>query len=163
MTIWTDQLDAAAADFTAETPALTPSADPYGRDVSCVEDIDPTVREVEGEEALAEAWARRLSTPRGSLGSDTNPEWADDPDYGLDCQSFLHRKMTAAEIASIPGQIESELLKDERTREVKARLVRFDAEQAFECELDGYTAEGPFRFTFAATTSTVGLLVRGED
>lgn len=155
MSIFDDVLTAAAAAFVPETTS-TASADAFGRDLSCLDDVDETAREVEGDEALAQAWARRLDTPRGSLDED-------DPDYGTDCRSFLHRKMEAAEIASIPGQIRSELLKDERTLDVTVRLISFEADTLLECELDGFTAEGPFRFTFAATPDSVSVLLRGED
>ena len=156
MSIFAIMLDDSVSAFVPETPALAASTDTYGRDVSCVEDLDAQAREVEGEEALAEAWTRRLSTPRGSLGED-------DPDYGLDVMSFLHRKMTAAEVESIPGQIRSELQKDERTLEVQVRMIRYDDALRLECELDGYTAEGPFRLTLAATPANVAVLVKGEE
>lgn len=153
--IFEDMLAAAAAAFVPEVPARVPNDDPFGADVSCVDDLDERGREVEGEEALAEAWARRLSTPRDSLEDD-------DPDYALDLFSFLHRKMTAAEIASIPGQIRSELLKDERTLDVVVRLITYEADQRLECELDGYTAQGPFKLTLTVTDVSVSLLARGE-
>jgi hypothetical protein len=148
-------LSSALADFAAETIARAPSEDPLGYDVSCVEDIDPKAREVEGEEMMAQAWARRLGTSRGSLGDD-------DPDYGLDLLDVLHKKMTAAEIAAIPGQIRAELLKDDRTLDVVVKLTRFTPDQLLECELDGTTAAGPFRRTLAVTPGNVALLVSGE-
>lgn len=152
--IFDDVLSAAVSGFAPETIARAPSEDPLGYDVSCVDDIDPQAREVEGEEMMAEAWARRLTTARGSL--------EDDPDYGLDLLDVLHRKMTTAEIAAIPGQIAGELLKDERTLDVTVKILRFDAEQRLECDLDGTTAAGPFRRTLVVTPGNVALLVSGE-
>lgn len=146
---------AAPVDFTPEVTPRAASEDPLGYDLSCVDDIDPLAREVSEEEMLCEALARRLSTPRGSLGDD-------DPDYGRDVTSYLSRRMSEAEIAAIPGELRGELMKDERISDVTIRVVRFDQEARFECELDGVATFGPFRFTFAATPAAVSLLVRGE-
>jgi phage baseplate assembly protein W len=154
--VFVDAVDSAVAGFVSETAPRAASEDAYGLDISAVEDLDPMAREVEGEDALAEAIARRLTTPRGSLGDD-------DPDYGLDVADFLHRAMTAAEIASIPGLVRGELLKDERIADVNARMLVFEQGTRLELELDGVTAQGPFRFTFAATPSSVKLLVDGES
>lgn len=163
MSIFEEALALAVSSFEAEGPARAPSADPFGSDISCIEDVDEKGREVEGEEMLAEAWARRLSTPRGALGEGINPDLDDDPDYGLDCRSFLHRKMTATEIDSIPGRIRGELMKDERTGDVKVKMSRFDVDTGLECELDGYTSRGPFRLVLAVTPDNVKVFLRGES
>jgi hypothetical protein len=149
-------LGTVAAGFVPETTPRAPSTDPLGFDISCVDDIDPQAREVEGEEMVAQAWARRLTTARGSLEDD-------DPDYGTDMLDVLHRKMTPGEQAALPGQIASELLKDERTLEVTARVVRFTPDQRLEVELDGSTAAGPFRRTLALTPESAALVANGED
>ena len=40
-----------------------------GVDLYCISDLDPAGRTVSGNEALAQALARRLQTPRGSLAA----------------------------------------------------------------------------------------------
>jgi len=154
--VFEDVLSAAVSGFVPETTPRAPSEDPLGYDVSCVDDIDPQAREVEGEEMMAQAWARRLTTARGSLEDD-------DPDYGTDMFDILHRKMTKAEIEALPGQIRGELTKDERTEDVTVKVLRFDADQRLEVEMDGETAAGPFRRTLVLTPESASLVATGEN
>lgn len=80
----------------------------YGTDISCESDIDPDAVDVDGATtlALAQAIARRLDTPRGSLPDDKN--------YGIDVRSYCNRGVTDNEIQSLAGQIRGEVLKDDR-------------------------------------------------
>jgi len=80
----------------------------YGSDISCDQDVDPNVEEVEANTtlAMAQAIVRRLDTPRGSL--------PDDQDYGIDVRSKLNKGMTDADVRALAGQIRSEILKDDR-------------------------------------------------
>jgi hypothetical protein len=61
-----------------------------GNDLACVFDLDPSVSEVSGRRALAEAIARRWLTPRGTLF------YA--PTYGAGLITYLHGEMQSVEI-----------------------------------------------------------------
>jgi hypothetical protein len=80
--------------------------DPLGVDVSCYPDLDPLGTLVSGNTALAQAIARRLTTPRGGLFYDTN--------YGTDLRLYLNEGMTNEAQSRIKAAIESECAKDER-------------------------------------------------
>ena len=88
----------------------------YGTDIWCETDLHPRMLEVDGFAtlALAQALVRRLDCPRGQL--------LDDPDYGLDIRGMLNRGLTAAELRAMPGQIRSELEKDDRVDQVVVTL-----------------------------------------
>jgi phage baseplate assembly protein W len=99
------------AEEQAKLTRVTTTPEPphgYGRDLSCVSDISPTLDEVDGFDllAIAQAAVRRLTTPRGSL--------PDDPDYGIDIRSYLNVGITAAGITQAESEIANELAKDDR-------------------------------------------------
>ncbi len=80
--------------------------DLWGVDLDWSDDLNPTGRLVSGFELLAQAVFHRLRTPRGAC--------LDAPDDGLDLAEDLSSPMTPAQLAGIPGDIRSELLKDSR-------------------------------------------------
>lgn len=118
----------------------------FGSDLAATDDLDANAREVEGDELVAQAIYRRLTTPRGQL--------LDDPDYGLDIRSFLQASMTAADLALIGGRIRAELAKDETIDDVQA-TVKLTAAQTITVDLAVTTGQGPFRMVFAVTAETV--------
>jgi hypothetical protein len=87
-----------------------------GSDFSGILDIDPALTVVSGPRCLAEALARRLTTPKGRL--------LGDPDYGHDLRQYLNAAIV--DTAQIANAIEIECLKDERVQGVTAS-VTFDA------------------------------------
>lgn len=127
-----------------------------GSDISCVTDIDPMLTSVDGREALGQAIARRLGTPRGGLFYDAN--------YGTDLRSFLNAHVTAERVAQA---VEAEALKDERVRSASARITFVDAGSpgataetlgSMEIELTLVDAAGPFVLTLLVGSVTVALL-----
>lgn len=89
----------------------------YGSDLSCRWDLDPAT-EVEGIEALGQALARRLDTPRGQL--------VDDPDYGFDLKSILNEGITTADLNSLSRRIRNELTKDDRVSMISVTVQLLD-------------------------------------
>jgi hypothetical protein len=120
----------------------------FGRDLSCVEDLDLMMTEVEGSIVLGQDLARRLSTPRGAL--------LEDPNYGRDLRQYLSRGMTPEELAALPDEIRGEVQKDERVEEAEVEIARSNA-NAFEVRVRGTASEGPFSFTFEAAAAAVTL------
>lgn len=129
-----------------EPPAQPPEG--FGVDLACADDLDPMMSNVSGLRLLAEAVYRRLSTPRGMV--------LDAPDYGFDVRSLLHKGMTAAERAAIPGLVRAEVLKDERIERAEAEL-RDVTPDSFRLSLRCFTAEGPFRMTLHVSAAAVVL------
>ena len=112
----------------------------FGRDLSCREDLDPTMREVEGLEVLTEAAHRRLRTRRGRL--------LDEETYGIDLVDLLNAELTPDELAQVPGLAAGELLKDERVQAVTGAMTT-DAAGGVALTLVGESAAGPFDMTMA--------------
>jgi len=107
----TDIVRSSIAEAILAAAAILDPPDPplgYGSDLSCVEDLDPEMREVSGADvrSLAEALIRSIMTPRGSV--------PDAPDYGIDLRSYLHRPSTRTELLAIEGDIANEWGKDDR-------------------------------------------------
>jgi hypothetical protein len=89
----------------------------FGRDTSCTTSLK-TGRLVSGVRLVAESYFRRVTTPRGMLrGEDA------ERNFGLDLSELVGRAATQAEIASIPGQVESELMKDERSESIAVTVA----------------------------------------
>lgn len=122
----------------------------FGRDLSCRDDLDPTMREVEGLELVVEAGYRRLITPRG--------EYPGDPDYGDDLARFLHEGVTAAELADIPVAAAAELRKEETVQTVDGSLTVNHKTGEVAVTLVGVAAAGPFEFTMPVGSVSIELL-----
>lgn len=126
----------------------------FGYDTSCTTALR-TGRFSSGVRLVAEAAFRRLSTPRGTLrGGD------DEQNYGIDLADMIGAATTAATAAALPGQIESELLKDERIDSVivtvKASTV--GPATSYVISVEGQTDEGPFSLVLSVNDVTVDLL-----
>lgn len=100
--------DAIAASIAGLTRVNATPAEPYGygSDISCDSDVDAGMAELPGDSTLllAQAIARRLDTPRGSL--------PDDPGYGISLRSMLNVGTTTT--SGIAGRIRGEIVKDDR-------------------------------------------------
>lgn len=80
----------------------------YGTDLRCASDLTRTHDTVDpfSPVAIAEALARRLETPRGSV--------PDAPDDGLDLRAYLNQGTAATEIRTLADRIRTECRKDDR-------------------------------------------------
>lgn len=80
----------------------------YGADLSCASDLTEQMASVDPltRLAVAEAIARRLTTPRGGV--------LDDPDYGLDLRAMCNRGMADDDVRTLAARVRSEVEKDDR-------------------------------------------------
>lgn len=122
-----------------------------GVDLYCISDLDPAGRTVSGNEALAQALARRLQTPRGALTA-----IGDDPDYGLDLRDYVGADVGAGIEAEVEAAVRAECLKDERVRDVVV-TVAF-ANRGLTVGVRVASAAGSLRFTLSVSAVTVDLL-----
>ncbi len=120
-----------------------------GTDLSCVSDLDATGAVVSGRRLLAEACARRLSTPRGAL--------IDDPNYGYDLTDFVNADLGIGDLDAIQSGISSECLKDERVLACAA-LVTLDVDGVMTVTVQLTDGDGPFTLVLAVSDVTVDLL-----
>lgn len=120
----------------------------FGVDLSCVDDLDPAMAEVSGIEVLRQAIARRLMTPRGAL-------WQD-PNYGLDLRGYISKATDGAVLASLPGQVRLEILKDERIDSATVQVQRvtlFEIDMSVSCTC----GLGPFSLALSVSEAAVRL------
>lgn len=107
-------------------------------------------RTVSGMAVVEQAQAIRLLTRRGSCPGANG--------HGIDLRDYLHREMTAAELARIPGVVRAELLKDDRVRSVEPRLVPNGT--TYDLEVRGVTKRGE---SFALVVPVSSLTVAEVD
>lgn len=121
-----------------------------GTDISTPDasDLDPMFRLVSGTRGLAEALARRLVTPRGTL--------LDDPAYGYDLRSRLNDNLTPGDLAQLAVDVRAELARDERVEDA-AVTVTF-ANSTLRVAAVVATAAGPFRLVLAVSSVTAEVL-----
>lgn len=124
----------------------------YGHDLFCVTDLDPGMIEVDGRVCLAQAIARRLMTPRGTL--------IDDANYGYDLTAFLNDDVDASTINRMQGQIVAECMKDERVVGATATVV-YTAQQLI-VTISLTDGVGPFPLVLAVSAVTVQILSIGQ-
>jgi hypothetical protein len=119
-----------------------------GSDFSGILDIDPALTVVTGERCLAEAEARRLTTPAGSM--------LGDPDYGYDLRQHVNAAIVNTN--AIATNAENECLKDERADGVTTDLSYIAATQALTLDMELSAADAEFKFTLEITDVTAELL-----
>jgi len=152
MTIVDEQIETLLNELTAQVPApVTPFG--YGVDLSCTDELDPELAEVDPTsiEALSQALYRRYITPRGAL--------ADDGDYGYDLRGLLNRGLTDTDLIAIASGIANEARKDDRVDNATA-TVAFTGKRAAEAKLSvtPLAPEAqPFTMTLALTDADVLL------
>ncbi len=123
----------------------------FGRDLACLQDLSPTMEEIEGDAVLEQDLVHRIETPRGGL--------VDDADYGKDAAGLLSEGLMPGELAALPRQFEAEFRKDDRVESVTSETTRVDARDgvSLRSRFRIETAAGPFRFT--TDVSAAGVLV----
>lgn len=122
-----------------------------GVDLYCISDLDAAGRTVSGPEALAQALARRLQTPRGALAA-----IGDDPDYGTDLRDYVGEDTGAGAEAEIEAAVRAECLKDERVRDVDVTVAIRD--RVLTVGLRVASTQGVVRLVLAVSAVTVDLL-----
>ncbi len=126
----------------------------FGRDTSCTDKYRSGIL-VSGRRLVAEACYRRLITARGTLRGGE-----DEANYGLDLADAIGQATSTKTAAALPGQIQTELLKDERVISVD---VTVDATiqgpaTSYAVAVNGQTDIGPFSLVLGVSGVTVDLL-----
>lgn len=120
-----------------------------GSDISCVDDLADDGRSVSGTTVIAQAVARRWSTPRGRL--------IDDPNYGFDLTGYLNDDMSPKDLASLQAGAEAEALKDERVSKCTTS-AELDANGLLTITGLLESSEGPFTLVVAVSSTSLDLL-----
>lgn len=102
------------------TPLVAP---PFGRDVSCSDQIRYGVV-VSGDQLILEDAYRRLSTDRGSLDDVLNPDEA--ANYGYNLLGRLNHGILPNELRAVESAVVSELTKSPRLTAATCSIVASD-------------------------------------
>jgi hypothetical protein len=156
--------DAYLLDFpavpAAPNPLLRPqinsaSADAVllGIDIDVVDDLPPTFRLAGGQKNLANALARRLSTPAGALAA-----FGGDPEYGFDLRDKLNSSWTTEEMSALGAQIEAECRKDERVQGATVKASHNLRTSTLLVDIQIQSAAGPFALVLAVSDVSIELL-----
>lgn len=93
----------------------------FGVDIWCTDSLF-TARYARGPRVVLQALYRRLITPRGMLrGGD------EESAYGLDIAAYVGAVGYPTTIASIPGVVRAELLKDDRVSGIDVDVEKMEA------------------------------------
>jgi hypothetical protein len=126
----------------------------FGTDTSCTNGLH-SGRLVIGPRLVAEACYRRLTTARGMLRGGE-----DEQNYGLDLMDLVGSIASRAQAAALPGQIQAELLKDERLVSVDVDVVSTVSgpSTSYAVSILGHTDDGPFTLVLGVSNVSVDLL-----
>lgn len=122
--------------FRLDHPAFAqPTPPTWGTDVSTFPDLDATFSLLGSQRIVAEAVARRLLTPHGTLFYD--------PDSGVDLRELLGEGFTQAKLYRLRSLISSEAEADERVLSAAVALTFNAAAQSLSVRVTIQTADGP--------------------
>lgn len=127
----------------------------FGRDIGCTTGLR-TGTLVRGARLVGEAAYRRLTTRRGTLRGGR-----EEADYGLFLPGVVGTTSPRLAAVSLPGRIQSELLKDGRIEgvDVTATLSYLPAGAAvIDLDVRCRTAVGPFALVLRVSSVTVELV-----
>jgi hypothetical protein len=128
----------------------------FGRDISCTDGLR-TGRYARGVTLVGESYYRRLTTPRGALRGGEEEE-----NFGLDLVAKIGSLANASTRAALPGQISSELMKDERSLTIDAAVVESTTPDGvgpkWIVTVFAETTEGPFTLQIGISDVSAELL-----
>jgi phage baseplate assembly protein W len=124
----------------------------YGTDCYALTDLDPSFLLVSGQEAVAQAIARRLQTPAGGL--------LGDPAYGYDLRGLVNTARSSAELQAIRAEVEAQCLLDQRVDSADVTLSVDSGVCTIVIELYLVEGETP-TLTFEISSTNMSLVYQG--
>jgi len=121
----------------------------FGSSWSCVTDLVMPSTMATGFRVVAEAIARRWSTPRGRL--------IDDPDYGYDVTGMVGDTLDTRGLARLATALAHEAEKDERVKTAQV-TVALAGDSMLIVTGSIETSEGPFKLVVSVSDVSVTLL-----
>ena len=114
-------------------------------------DCDPTGRMATGRDVLSQRLINRQTTPLGSV--------IDSPNDCFDVSDWLSANMTDGQVAQLPGQIHTELLKDQEVQSLTVTVNYNPATSTLILTENIISGYGPFSLTITVTPGNVSALV----
>lgn len=142
--------DPALADVVFADEATTEPVD-FGFDILALPDLDVSFTPRRDVAMLADAFARRLFTPRGRL-------WAH-PNYGFDVRDYLNDTMTRDTLQQIKAGCEAQAEQDERFFATSTRVAYDARREALYIQILLQTEAGPFSLVMNVTSLTADIVV----
>jgi hypothetical protein len=136
---------------------MTQPRNPYGSDMAITVgsngalDLEPTMRDVTGLHVYIQSLVMRQTTATGSVLAV--------PDDCFDVRGWISKEMAQSQVATIASQVQSQLLKDERTLTAVV-VASFNPATAQLVLVESILSSlGPFKLTLALTQSAVSFIV----
>lgn len=123
----------------------------FGTDCSSFPLPSTTFALISGYRVVAEALARRLSTPKGFLKAF--------PDYGEDLRQYLNEAVTDDMLDRARSEAVAECLQDERVDSITCTVTWTPATSTLLFRFQVLTSAGAFSFVLAVAQVTVDLYV----
>jgi len=114
-------------------------------------DVDPTGMQATGINVLAQRLVLRQTTPLGSV--------VDAPNDCFDVNGWISANMTDGQIAQLPSQIQSELIKDQEVLAATVSVTYIPQTSTLTVVENIQSALGPFSLTITVTPGNVQTLV----
>ena len=143
---------------TTPTPPWPDSGSGAGRDLFCVEDIEPDGAEVVGRLSAVQAVARRLITDQGTL----LPAWPGDREsdgYGFNLRNYLNGDIGPRELAEVASAVELQATAEETIASATATVTHVHG--ALTVSLVLQDRRGPFSSVITVTDDALIPLVVG--
>ncbi len=119
-----------------------------GTDFHCISSVDANLTPVSGRVCLAQAVARRLISPLGSLFHD--------PNYGEDLRRYLGGSVATAR--RVAASAENEAEREERVERADATATLSGDQLAVDVRIED--ADGEFDFTLSVSALTAEILTQ---
>jgi hypothetical protein len=122
-----------------------------GSDLGGVLDVDPALSVVSGRKALAQAVARRCSTPNGQLLWDVS--------YGYDLRGEVG---AIVEASTVEGNIRTQCLLEEEVEDAEVTVTLDQATKTLRAVVRLTDGDGPFTFTIVSQEGLTIEVLAGE-
>lgn len=119
-------------------------------DIDCIDDLTPDMSTVTGSNAIKQAIARRIITPRGGLWYSSG--------YGFDVRRLLNAAMSNASVWKIKNAIYAQAIAEERVKRATVQVEWHSRTSSLRVFLSLVTDLGPVSMTMTIDQLSVSLL-----
>lgn len=131
----------------------------YGIAIDMKDDLPLRWRFARGRKNLANAIARRLTTPPGALAAISSDYGRD---YGYDLRDLLNDDMGPTEVAAAQAAIAVACEQDDRVRSAQVTLTAQPAASSLTVQIDLVDADGPFSLVLSVDQLSTQVILENS-
>lgn len=140
--------DLSSVVFSSEAARVDPD---WGFDILTLPNLDTSFTPRRDSVALADAFVRRLFTPRGVIWSD--------PTYGFDIRDYLNDEVSQSMLAEMVGGIQAQSELDERIHDCQVRAAYNFKTEKLSLRIGISSDLGPFNLVLAIGDLSTDILL----